>query len=119
MAEEKPKARKQSMLYEVCSLCNGTGVGPFGNGKCACKRLFVVETGATARQLEAVVEENGKLKARIAELEGQLKRSLDRAIDLAEEKRAEPEVTSFESTPTLVDDPKKKPFGRKPSSPHV
>ncbi len=49
------KPRKQSMLYEVCPHCNGAG-GTLGNTNLpCCKMLGVVETGATAGQLNYLV----------------------------------------------------------------
>ena len=66
MSEEKPETgatagepREQSMLYEVCPHCGGTGGNMFmsGSGRPipCCKMLGVVETGATARQLNYLV----------------------------------------------------------------
>lgn len=53
--EEPSKvAKKQSMLYEICTLCSGTGKSEQLPNRCLCKMLGVNETGATAAQLEGL-----------------------------------------------------------------
>lgn len=47
--------RKQSMLYEICPHCEGKGPHELAKVPC-CKRLGVVETGATAGQLAYIAE---------------------------------------------------------------
>lgn len=49
-------AKPQSMLYEVCPNCDGKGGEILNSDIPCCKILGVVETGATARQLESLAK---------------------------------------------------------------
>lgn len=52
-AETAGAKTPQRMLYEVCSVCNGTGWHPSALDKlCVCKKLHVVEIGLTVGQAE-------------------------------------------------------------------
>lgn len=56
------------MLYERCPLCQGAGwvyVEPYRTSRAcvACKQVRVVETGATAAQLEAAVKRSEQARA--------------------------------------------------------
>jgi DnaJ-class molecular chaperone len=79
------------MLYELCPACGGTGTlsgvsPPPASRPCpGCKPLRVVETGATAKQLEASV-------SRAQRYEDALRELADAQEEASREQRRDPDV---------------------------
>ena len=72
------------MLYEVCPVCEGTGVWKLPGGDCeceVCKPLRVMPVGVTAAQLSLMHSENGRLKERVENLPKEIEKNL--AYDMA------------------------------------